>query len=82
MIPSRPTVRPSTTTDEAFHRSLRSTATISIDQATGRRSQVLTTTRLTMQWVGSELRMEFAGWRVRSDGEQLAARPFRPGRTL
>ena len=83
MTPNRPQSRPPITVGStAIHTSLRSTAAVNVDPATGIRTQVLTTSRLAIQWVGGELRIEYGATRVQSACERYAGVQRRPGRAL
>ena len=83
MTPNRPQSRPPiTAASTPFHTSLRSSATVNVDPITGKRTQVLTTSRLAMQWVGAELRIEYGAFRVRAEGERYTGMSRRPGREL
>ena len=83
MTPNRPQPRPPTTVASTpIHTSIRSTAAVNVDPVTGMRTQVLTTSRLAIEWVGGELRIEYGATRVQSACERYAGVSRRPGRTL
>jgi hypothetical protein len=83
MTPNRPQSPPPTTAASTpIHTSLRSTAAVNVDPVTGTRTQVLTTSRLAIHWVGREVRVEYGASRVQSDNERYIPVQRRTGRAL
>lgn len=83
MTPNRPQSRPLTTVASTpIHTSLRSTAAVNVDPVTGIRTQVLTTSRLAIHWVSSEVRVEYGATKVQSACARYTGVQRRPGRTL
>jgi len=50
-----------------LHTSTRTAVSMNTDPDTGVRTQVLTTSRMELEWMGAELRIRFAGSRVLLD---------------
>ena len=64
----------------AFHESTRTAVSINRDADTGERSQLLTTSRLSLAWEGGELRVRCVAQRVVLAGAEAAGRPARRAR--
>lgn len=55
-----------------LHSSTRTAVSMNTDPQTGVRTQVLTTSRLELEWTGAELRVKFVGSRVLLDAYRQA----------
>ncbi len=60
---------PHTTAAGTFHESVRTAVSDNTNPHTGERTQVVSSTRLLMQWVGDDLRMRFASTRQVMDSQ-------------
>lgn len=58
-----------------FHTSARSAVSVNTDATTGRRLQVMTTSRLELCWVAGELRIACKASRVQMDAARDKLRP-------
>jgi hypothetical protein len=65
-----------------LHSSTRTAVSMNTDPQTGVRTQVLTTSRLELEWTGAELRIRFVGTRVLLDAYRQARPRFARARGL
>lgn len=63
-----------------FHSSTRTALSVNTDAATGQRVQVLTTSRLEMNWAAGELQVRCKALRVVMDADSALQRPMRGAR--
>ena len=69
-------------TPEPFHSSSRTALSTNLNPATGRRTQVLKTSRLEMGWVAGELRIRCKTTLMNLDPDRAMQRPMRGDRGL
>ena len=65
-----------------FHSSTRTAVSTNLDPATGKRTQVLTNSRLEMGWVAGELRIRCKTTLMNLDPDRAMQRPMRGDRGL
>ena len=63
-----------------FHSSTRTALSVNTDAATGQRVQLLTTSRLEMNWAAGELQVRCKALRVVMDADRAVQRPMRGAR--
>ncbi|WP_426307786.1 hypothetical protein ACN9MJ_10510 [Acidovorax facilis] len=63
-----------------LHSSTRTAVSMNMDPDTGVRTQVLSTSRLELEWCGAELRVRFAGSRVLLDAYRQARTRMGPAK--
>ena len=63
-----------------FHSSTRTALSVNTDAATGQRVQLLTTSRLEMNWAAGELQVRCKALRVVMDADKAVQRPMRRAR--